>query len=251
MSGILYVIGIGPGNPELITLKALRILREVSIICVPRGREEGGSLALSIAKKAVSLDDKEIIEIHFPMKKTKRQTTEHRAQSTDKGKDSDSELEARWDEATKTILDRLYGGKDLAFLTLGDPTIYSTFFYLHERLYRLSPELKIVFIPGISSINASAAAAGVSLGLADETIAILPATYVDDIRETLHRFDTVVLMKVHRVVESVVRVLEEMNLLERAVCVSRIGMDDERIFTDLKSLKAGDIDYFSTIIVKR
>ncbi len=237
MSGILYVIGVGAGDPELITLKAMRILREVNIICVPKGREEGGSLALSIAKKAVSLDDKEIIEIHFPMKKTRSQP--------------DPELDARWDEATKTILDRLYGGKNVAFLTLGDPTIYSTFFYLHERLHRLSPELKMIFIPGVSSINASAAAAGISLGLADERVAILPATYMDDIRATLQRFDTVVLMKVHRVVGSVVRVLEEMNLLERAVCVSRIGMDGERIFTDLKSLKAEDIDYFSTIIVRK
>ncbi len=237
MPGVLHVIGTGPGDPELITVKAVRTLKEVGVICVPKGRVDGGSLALSIAEKAVPLEGKEILEIHFPMKKT--------------GSVPDPELETRWDEAAGMILERLNSGRDVAFLTLGDPTLYSTFFHLHERLLRLSPGLKMVLIPGISSVNASAAAAVTSLGLADDRVAILPATYVDDIRETLRMFDTVVLMKVHRVIEDLLRVLEEMGLLERAVCISRTGMNGERVFTDLKGLKAGDVDYFTTIIVKR
>lgn len=83
MSGNLYVIGVGPGDPELLTLKAVRIFKEVPCICVPKGRQEGSSLALSIVERAVSLNHKEIIEAHFPMKKTK---------STE----DDCELDAKW-----------------------------------------------------------------------------------------------------------------------------------------------------------
>jgi len=239
MEGTLYVIGVGPGDPELMTLRALKTLEGTKIICVPKGREEGSSLALSIVRKALSLDDKEIIEIHFPMKKTKPEV------------DSYKELDKKWDEAASVILSRLGDGMDVAFLTLGDPMFYSTFFYLYERLLKLSPGLKIIFIPGVSSINASAAAAGIPLGLADEKIAILPATYVEDIKTTLQGFDTVVLMKVHRVFDKVFSTLNEMSLLDKAICITRIGMGDEKIFTDLKTLKAEDIDYFSTIIVKK
>ncbi|MBA3071074.1 MAG: hypothetical protein FP829_02750, partial [Nitrospirae bacterium] len=82
MTGKFYVIGVGPGDPELLTLKALRILKAVPCICVPKGREEGSSLALSIVKKALSLDNKEIIEAYFPMRKTRSQRTEDIIQST-------------------------------------------------------------------------------------------------------------------------------------------------------------------------
>jgi precorrin-2/cobalt-factor-2 C20-methyltransferase len=242
MKGTLHVIGVGPGDPELMTLKALKALETIKIICVPKGREEGSSLALSIVKKAVSLDDKEIIETHFPMKKTK---------TGEDILDSYKELDKKWDEAVSIILDKLDEGMDVAFLTLGDPMFYSTFFYLYERILKLSPGMKIIFIPGVSSINASAAAAGISLGLADEKIAILPATYVEDIKTALQGFDTVVLMKVHRVFDKVFSTLKEMDLLDKAICITRIGMGDEKIFTDLKTLKAEDIDYFSTIIVKK
>ncbi|HEX9112984.1 MAG TPA: precorrin-2 C(20)-methyltransferase, partial [Nitrospirota bacterium] len=115
MAGKLYVIGIGPGDPELLTLKAVRILKEVACIVVPKGREEGSSLALSIVQQALSLDDKEIVEVHFPMKKTM-------------GTDETTDLDAKWNEAVAAVLKRLDSGIDAAFITIGDPGIYSTFF---------------------------------------------------------------------------------------------------------------------------
>jgi len=236
MSSTFYVIGVGPGDPELLTLKALRILRGVPCICVPKGREEGSSLALSIVQKALSLEGKEIIEAHFPMRKTKQQN---------------SELDSKWAETVKNILSRLNKGIDVAFITLGDPAIYSTFFYLYDRLLESNPKLKIDIIPGVSSITASAAKAKIALGLADEKIAILPANYIENLNETLEKFDTVVLMKVNKVFKNIMHTLAEMNLLNNAIYISRAGMEDEKVFKNINSVKEEDLNYFSTVIVKK
>ncbi len=241
MPGTLHVIGIGPGDPELLTLKAVRIIKGTEVLCVPKGREEGTSLALSIAEKAVSLNGKEIVEAHFPMMKT-------RESGKVKGT---SELDMKWNETAENIVSRLNKGKDVAFLTLGDPTIYSTFFYLYDKLLGLCPELNIEIIPGVSSINASAARANISLGLGNEKIAVLPANYLDNLKETLAVFDTVVLMKVNKVLNEIKGLLSEMALLENAVCVSRAGMDDEQIFSDIRDIDQEKLNYFSMVIVRK
>lgn len=254
MTGTLYVIGVGPGDPELLTLKAVRILKTVPCICVPKGKEEGSSLALSIVKKAIDLDDKEIIEAYFPMRKTKRQSAEHRAESTEKNDPGSgpSGLDMKWNETVKMVSGILNKGTDMAFITIGDPTIYSTFFYLHDRLIDLNPELRIEFVPGISSITASAARAGIPLGLADERVAVLPATYsTDDLKDVLERFNTVVLMKVHKVFDKVLALLDEMHLTMKATYISRAGMEDEQVIEDIQSLRGKELNYFSTVIVKK
>jgi precorrin-2/cobalt-factor-2 C20-methyltransferase len=258
MAGKLYVIGAGPGDPELLTLKAVKILKRVQCICVPKGREEGSSLALSTVQKALSLvgdstlrEGKEIIEAHFPMRKTKQQGLGIRCRGLEKNHGTDYELGAKWNETVENILSRLNKGTDVAFITLGDPTIYSTFFYLYDRLLESKPELNIEIIPGVSSITASAAKAKISLGLADEKIAILPANYIENLKETLEKFDTVALMKVNKVFEDIMNTLTEMNLMNNAIYISRAGMEGEKIFKDIKDVKEGDLDYFSMIIVKK
>jgi precorrin-2/cobalt-factor-2 C20-methyltransferase len=264
MTGKLYVVGVGPGDPELLTLKAVRILTEVSCICVPKGREEGSSLALSIVEKALNLDGKEVIEAHFPMRKTKFRAEEQKSRRSEdisnKGFTSGlpnsmtSELcmlDTKWQETIETVYSRLNKGIDMAFITIGDPTIYSTFFYLYDKLLALNPELDIEIIPGVSSINTASARARLSLSLADEKIAILPATYTDNIKETLERFNTVVLMKVHRVFDNVLTILNEMNLTKNAVYISRAGMEDEKIFSDISAVKDENLDYFSIMLIKR
>ncbi len=238
MIGKLSVLGIGPGDPELITLKAVRIIKEAKVLCVPKGREEGSSLALSIVEKAVSLDGKDIIEAHFPMRKTR-------------GEGEDTELDAKWNETAETVLGELRTGTDVAFLTLGDPTIYSTFFYLHEKLIELQPDVIIEIVPGVSSINASAARANTYLGLGNDSIAILPANYLDNLQSTLATFNTVVLMKVNKVLNKIVQLLTEMGLVEKAVCVSRVGMSDEKIMKDIREIKQEELNYFSMIIVRK
>ncbi len=238
MTGTLYVIGVGPGDPELLTLKAVRILRTVKCICVPRGREEGSSMALNIIKKIINVDDKEMVEAYFPMRKTRASAHAR-------------ELDIKWNETVGTVLSILNRGADMAFITIGDPTIYSTFFYLYDRLLEINPLLSIEIIPGISSITASAAQAGISLGLADERIAVLPATYAKDIGIVLEHFDTVILMKVHKVFDRVLAMLDASGLTDKALYVSRTGMDDERVVRDIATLKGKELSYFSMVIIKK
>lgn len=238
MTGTLYVIGVGPGDPELLTLKAVRILRTVKCICFPKGREEGSSMALDIVKKVISVDNKELVEAYFPMRKTK--ASAHAC-----------ELDIKWNETVKTVLGILDRGDDMAFITIGDPTIYSTFFYLYDRLLELNPLLSIEIIPGISSITASAAQACISLGLADERIAILPATYANDIGMVVEHFDTVILMKVYKVFDQVLAMLDARGLTGKAIYVSRTGMDDGHVVRDIGTLRGKELNYFSMLIIRK
>jgi precorrin-2/cobalt-factor-2 C20-methyltransferase len=245
MTGKLYVVGIGPGDPELLTLKAARILREVPCIFVPKGREEGTSLALSIVQKSLPLEGKEIVEAFFPMMKTASS-----AESGVRSAEEKQNLDSKWKAIVNTVLDRLERS-DAAFITIGDPGIYSTFFYLYDRLLERRPALAVEIVPGISSINAAAARAGLSLGLGNGRIAVLPANYQDSLQETLEKFDTVVLMKVNKVFDAVRETLIRMNLAKHAVYVARTGMPDERVYRDITRIRNEDLDYFSLVIVRK
>jgi precorrin-2/cobalt-factor-2 C20-methyltransferase len=238
MTGKLFVVGVGPGDPELMTLKAVKILKEAPCIFVPKGREEGSSLALSIVQKALALDGREIVEAYFPMMKTRG------------GADA-GVLGAAWDDIVRAVLARLDAGIDAAFITIGDPSVYSTFFYLYDRLLALRPELAIEFIPGISSINAAAARARVPLGLGNERIVVLPANYLETLRETLEKYETVVLMKVNKVFDAVKDALIRAGLAKKAVYVARAGMEDERVIKDITSVRDEDLNYFSLVIVRK
>ncbi|KPJ99117.1 MAG: hypothetical protein AMK71_10230 [Nitrospira bacterium SG8_35_4] len=267
MTGTLRVVGVGPGDPELMTVRAVKVIQQSDVICVPTGKEGGSSLALSIAAKAVNLDGKEVIEAYFPMKKTKQQGTKS-AEARKRGSATvpktsgftnirtsslvdDGELDQKWNETVQAILSKLEKGNDVVFLTLGDPTIYSTFFYLYDRLKEALPDLHIEIIPGVSSINAAAARASVSLGLANEKIALLPANYMEDLKDTLTVFDTVVLMKVSKVWSEIMHLLTEMNIVDKAVFISRATMEDEQVIHDIRDVRQDEINYFSLVIVRK
>lgn len=231
----LYVIGIGPGDPELLTLKAVRLIRDVPVVFVPKGREDGRSLALSIVSRIIDLSNKRVVELHFPMVKTK---------------DVTDDIRNRWEILSDEVINYL-GESDAAFLTLGDPCFYSTFFYLSSRIKGSVPGLKIKIVPGISSINAGAAEAGVSLGLADEKIAIIPANYFDLEEAVIKTFDTLVFMKVDKRFGDLKRFLSDYGLIEKATYVSRVGMEGERVIKDINTITSEDLDYFSILIIKR
>lgn len=230
----LYGIGVGPGDPELITIKAVKAIKEVKTICVPKSEGKDDSIALSIARQYVDDRRQEIVEFSFPMHK-----------------DRDTQVKA-WQMAADAIIKRIREGKDVAFLTLGDPLFYSTFSYLIPLVADAIPDIKVRVIPGVSSVNAASATLLLPLAEADERIAIIPATYGDkEIIKALEDFDTVVLMKVNRVMEKVLNILAEMDLKDRALFVSRAGWEGEEIVRDLDSLKGKKLDYFSMVIVKK
>ncbi|WP_224983543.1 precorrin-2 C(20)-methyltransferase [Geomonas agri] len=231
---VVYAVGVGPGDPELLTRKAERILRSVDVICAPTGAAEGGSYALSIVEQFIDRSRQEVLIQLFPMVKDQQG------------------LDPFWEEAADQVAQRIAAGKDVAFVTIGDPFLYSTYLYIHRIFLAKYPEIKIEVVPGISSILASSAISGLPLGLGAERIAILPATYEkDELKRTLEEFDTVVLMKVNRVFDSVYAALKELGREKRGVFVRRVGSAEEEVHHDLESLVGQKLDYLSMLIVRK
>ena len=240
MQGTFYIVGVGPGDPQLMTLKAARILEKCNVWFVPSAFENGGSMALKIASGGVSREGKTILSHHFPMKQVHR------------GEEPDPEIKSAWQEAAKTIMTCLGDGQDVVFPTLGDPAIYSTGFYICETLQEYGSPLKIQIVPGVSAIGASSAVAALPLSLGDERLAVIPATFENErIRELLELSDVVVFMKVYKVMERLVGLLEELGLVDNAVLVERCSLPDQRIWTDIRQAVGQDIHYFSTMVVRK
>ena len=240
MTGTFYVVGVGPGDPELMTLKATRILNSSSVWLAPSASKDGTSTALTIASGAVRPDGKEILTHHFPMKKIHM------------GETPDPEVQEAWDKAGLWVNDKLEKGYDVALPTLGDPAIYCTGFYVCEILLAINPEAHVEIIPGISAIGATAAAAQTPLCLGDEELVVIPAIFANDkIYNVLRQFDVVVFMKVFKSMDRLVPLLKELNLLDQAVLVERTSMAEQRVYHDLQAIVGKKLHYFSTLIVRR
>ena len=229
--GCLYGIGVGPGDPELLTLKALKTLQKVPVICVPQAANRRESYALSIVKDYVK-SEQEILRAPFP---------------TD-----DAEGAAQvWREASALVIERLKKGQDVAFLTEGDPMLFSTFSYVLAGVRELCPEAPVEIIPGISSVMAAAASSGVPLATHGQRLAILPAAYgLEDLSEATSNFDTVVLMKVSSNIVNTLADLEELGLTGQSTYVRRVSTGQEKVIRDLKEITDEDLDYFSLLIVQ-
>ena len=223
MKGKIFAVGVGPGDPQLLTIKALDAIKKSHTIFVPKGREEGSSVALSIVNKVLDLREKEILEVFFPMVKTKEE--QHKVVKA-------------WDEIVHSAYSRVNQGLHISFLTLGDPTLYSTFFYIYRKLMEVDSEVEIELIPAVSSITACAAISKTFLAVGDEKVAILPAVYMDSFDSIFDSFDTIILMKVHRVFEKVLDFLKRRNLQDKAISISRAGMDGEKIIKNIEDIKA-------------
>ena len=230
----IYAVGVGPGDPELLTRKAERILRQVSVICAPSANPTDSSYALSIVEEFIDRSRQEIIVQTFPMKKEQ------------KG------LEPFWENAAREAAEFVRQGRDVAFITIGDPFLYSTFLYIYRIVREKYPDVSIEAIPGITSINAAAIAAGVPLAAASERVAIIPAAFEEqDLRRVLVDFDTIVLMKVNRVFEQVYALLQELGLEKKGVFIRRVGSGEEEVVFDLETLLGKKLDYLSLLIVKK
>ena len=230
----LIAVGVGPGDPELLTLKGARLIREADVVVTPIGDRSESSIAHGIIRDLVDPERQQLLTQVYPMKK------------------DPAEMQASWQASAAEVAQLVRAGKTLVFITIGDPLLYSTFLYLYRILRADYPDIAIELVPGISSIFAAAAAAGVPLGLAADRIAVLPATFEEEkLRQTLIDFDTVVLMKVHRVFDRVYALLVELGLERQGVWVRRVGSRDEEVVTDLASLVGKKLDYLSLLIVRK
>ena len=231
--GCFYGVGVGPGDPELLTLKALRVLQEVPLICTPRSETSQDSYALDIVRDYLDEQRQEIIRIPFPI-------------------DDEAGAAAVWRSAADTIGDHLAQGKDVAFITEGDPMLYSTFSYVLDSITSGYPEVTVEIIPGVSSVMAAAASAGVPLVTHGQRLVILPAVYgIDDLSEAIANYDTIVLMKVNRTLLQALANLEQLGLAGKGIYVRRASTAREEVVRDLTTLSEEDLDYFSLLIIKR
>jgi precorrin-2/cobalt-factor-2 C20-methyltransferase len=230
----VYAVGVGPGDPELLTRKAERVLRQADVILAPVSNPSETSVALETVREFLDESRQKIIIHQFPMT-------------------SDiNRLIPAWQEAGDLIAGLVADGKDVAFITIGDPLLYSTFIYLLRILSESYPQIPIEIIPGISSINTAAAIAGVSLAEADERIAIIPATAgMEKVIEALATYDTVVLLKVKPLFGEILQVLKQMGREQSTVFVERVGSARQKVLTNLAEMADHRPDYLSLMIIKQ
>lgn len=232
--GTLYGVGIGPGDPELITVKAFRILKESPVVAYPKKRMGEKSYALTVAETFVNPAEKEMLGLVFPM------TRDPEA------------LRRKWDEAVAAVWERLSRGKDVAFVTEGDPMLYSTFIHLRRRVRELHPEVRVVSVPGVSSINAAASCLDVPLADGDERIAVVPAT--EDrtaMKRALAEHDAVVFLKVAKVIDPIIDILRELGLTDKAMVVTKATSAEEEVWRNVEELKGRKLGYLTLMVVRK
>lgn len=231
--GTLYGVGVGPGDPELITVKAFRRLIDTPVIAYPRKRKGSKSYAHKIAEAYINPQEKEMLGLIFPMTKDKEM------------------LEREWNNTVASVWGYLSEGKDVAFVTEGDPLLYSTFIHMMRLMKKLHPEVEIKTIPGISSINGAASRLGIALADGDEHIAIVPAR--DDytaMRKVIEENDCIVFIKVAKVMDVMLKVLRDLSLLEKASVVTKVTSDEEIIW-NVAELDGLELEYLTLMVVRK
>jgi precorrin-2/cobalt-factor-2 C20-methyltransferase len=231
MSGVFYGIGVGPGDPELLTMKAIHAIEKADVLIAPKTEKKEGSVALSIAKPYFK-DDIEIVYQVFPMVVKFEESTD------------------AWEVNKNEILALLHAGKNVAFLTLGDPMFYSTYIYVYRLLEH--EDVQIETIPGVPAFCAIGSKLGYPLVEGNDILSVIPATADEEkIRKILAVTDNVVMMKVYKNFANMADILEENGMAKNAVMVSRCGLPDEQRIDDIKARKNEKVNYLSTILARR
>ncbi|NDJ17749.1 precorrin-2 C(20)-methyltransferase [Myxacorys almedinensis] len=230
--GTLYGVGVGTSDPELITLKGLRVLQRSQVVAFPAGTGERRGMAETIV--ASHLRQEQIrLAIAFPYTQ------------------DEAVLTQAWHAGAEQVWHYLNQGQDVVFVSEGDVSLYSTFTYLAQALQSHHPTVQVETIPGICSPLASAAVLGIPLTVRRQKLAILPALYtVSELETTLEWADVVVLMKVSSVYPQVWSVLERYHLLERSYVVERATSEHQKIYSNLTNRPTLELPYFSLLIVK-
>ena len=232
MSGIFYGIGVGPGDPELLTVKAIKAIENVDVLIAPKTEKKEGSVALTVAKPYLK-KDVEIVYQVFPMVKGF----------------AEKSTEA-WEANKQEILALLQAGKNVAFLTIGDPMFYSTYIYIYRLLEHEDVEIKT--IPGIPAFAAIGSQLGYPIVEGDDVLTVIPATASPEkVEKAMQAADNVVLMKVYKNFEEMADLLAKNDMAEQAVLVSRAGLDDEKIIYNVVAHKKDKLNYLSTILTRK
>lgn len=227
MAGTLYGLGLGPGDPELVTLKALRLLRAATVVAYPAPKG-GDSFARSIVAEWIVPAQREIA-IPFPMQPGPPPA-------------------GLYDDAAATIAADLDAGRDVAFLCQGDPFFYGSFAPIFARL---APRYAVAVVPGVSSLVACAAAAKMPLVQRDATITVVPATLPRlELARRLGECDSAAVIKLGRHAVKLREVLSELDLIEDAIYIERASQARERV-ARFAEVDAETMPYFAMVLVRR
>ena len=236
----LTCVGCGPGDPELLTVKAVNAIKNADVIMCPTSKEGKPSIALSVVSSLIDQDKKpEIVNLVFPMTKDK------------------DILENTWQKNSQIIAESVFSGKKVVYLTVGDPYLYSTWIYLHREISVKHPDINITVIPGIVSMFTFASKIGISLAEGSEKMAVIPSCYdLSKVKEIAKNCDTMIFLKDGRYFDQVINLLREAGFSKDSIFA--IGQDLDTDKEIVKKLTLGQVTedtitskYFSIMVVKR
>ncbi|MDY0211767.1 MAG: precorrin-2 C(20)-methyltransferase [Desulfuromonadaceae bacterium] len=231
--GTFYGVGVGPGDPELLTLKAVRVLRHSDAIYVPVSRLSRQNHVADIAAAYASAEC-EVVRVSFSLGGHTVTRQQH------------------WHETAQEIAGRLQVGQDVTLVTLGDALLYSTHIYLLRALYAVFPKAKVETVPGISAVSTAAALTQYPLGEGEQPLSIIPAANdVKKLRDLITSGSGVAIMKIGHRLPQLIKLLDQCHALERSVFVARAGLPEQRIELDLVQLcnAPADIGNLAVILV--
>lgn len=236
----LVCVGCGPGDPELLTIKAVKAIKDADVILCPTSKEGKPSIALSVVSSILDQNKKpEIVNLIFPMVKDKET------------------LESTWEKNAKILAEHVLSGKKVVYLTVGDPYLYSTWIYLHRELEIKYPKIKISVIPGIVSIFTFASKVGISIAEGGEKVAVIPSCYdLSKVKELAKNCETMIFLKDGRYFDQVIELLKDAGFSDDSIFA--IGQDLGNDKEIVRKLKLGEVTketittkYFSIMVVKR
>lgn len=236
----LYCVGCGPGDPDLLTLKAINIIKDAEIIYTPTARENKPSVALSIIERFLNKET-EVRQLIFPMTKDYNKLKEH------------------WKDNSKKIATSVRDGKKTVYLTVGDPSLYSTWIYIHRELNQEYKDIEVEIIPGITSIFSFSAEIKTAIGEGEEIIGIIPACYnLDRLKTAAQCCDTLVFLKDGRYFNSVIDTLMESSFPEDSdifiaqnVTTTEESIQKRKLVEVAKDKTESNDKYFSIMIAKK
>lgn len=236
----LYCIGCGPGDPDLLTLKAINIIKNADIIYTPTAREGKPSVALSIVERFLNKDT-EIQQLVFPMIK------------------DFNKLKENWKDNTKEITDSIRNGKRAIYLTVGDPSLYSTWIYIYREITKEHKDIEVEVIPGITSIFSFSAEIKTPIGEGEEIIGIIPACYnLDRLKTAAQCCDTLIFLKDGRYFNSVLEILMESGFpgesdifIAQDVSTNSEALQKKKLSELLRNPNENNDKYLSIMIAKK